>query len=143
MTKHQRSITGSLRLFGTFAITYYGLLALFSAFVLVYNRFLIPSDFIVGRNEYLSQIQTVAIVSGALLINLSAVAGLVLLFFHKKSGLGIFGISALILIIYQIVFSGFAGWQKLAVESVLLFTLLLINHHKTRHFTENTADEAI
>lgn len=143
MAKHQRSITGSLRLFGTFAITYYGLLAVFSAFVLAYNRFLIPSDFVVGKNEYLSQVQTVAIVSGSLLINLSVIAGLIMLFFHKKSGLGVFGFSALALIIYQIAFSGFAGWQKLAAESILLFVLLLINHHKTRHFSEKTADEAI
>jgi hypothetical protein len=142
MTHHRPSITGSLRLFGSFAITYYGLLAIFSAYVLVYNRFLLPSDFVVGKNEYLSHVQTVAIVSGSLLINLSAITGLILLFLHKKSGLGVFGLSALLLIIYQIAFSGFAGWQKLVAESILLFIMLLINHHKTRLLSEKAGDEA-
>lgn len=140
MSENQLSTTTSLKMFGSFALTYYAFLAVFSGFVLVYNRFLIPSDFIIGKNQYLSQAQTFVIVGGALLINIGVLVGLVMLFFRRRGALGIFGFSALFLLLHQTIFNGFSGWQKIVIESTLLIIILLINPHKKPITDKNDAE---
>jgi len=121
-----RKLSIAQLLVGSFALTYYVLLGLLIASALFFNRFLIDTGHYDSGLKVIQSNSLVLVLALVMLIVVGAIAGLVLFLFQKSKGLLIFVISAILLMIIQAVFSGFEGWQKFAVELILILFLVIL-----------------
>ena len=122
-------MTLPMKLAASFAITYYGLLLIFAIITFVFSQYYIDSyyyneaSFKQDKSELLTPILQLA-----LLITL--VFSLIQIFRKKNHGKAIFVIASILLIIFQLVTTGFVPWMKYALEALMVLIIAPIRVKK-------------
>ena len=115
-------LTQPMRLAASFAITYYGFLLIFAIITVIFSQYYIDSyyynetNFKQDKSELL-----VPILQLVLLITL--VFSLIQIFRKKNHGKVIFVIASILLIIFQLVTTGFVPWMKYALEVLMVLII--------------------
>ena len=115
-------LTQPMRLAASFAITYYSLLLIFAIITVIFSQYYIDSyyynetDFKQDKSELL-----IPILQLVLLITL--VFSLIQIFRKKNHGKVIFVIASILLIIFQLVTTGFVPWMKYALEVLMVLII--------------------
>lgn len=115
-------LTTTMKLAASFAITYYGLLFIFAVITVIFRRYYIDSFYFnegaesEGTAEYVIQIVQLALL--ALLI-----FSLIQIFRKKNHGKALFVGASLLLIIFQLITTGFIPWMKYALEVLLILII--------------------
>ncbi|MBZ0241894.1 MAG: hypothetical protein K8F24_01645 [Bacteroidales bacterium] len=134
-----RKLSIAQLLVGSFALTYYVLLGLMVAALLFFNRFLLDAGHYDNGLKIIQSNSLVMVLALMMLLIVGTIAGLLLFMFQKPKGLLLFVISAVILMFIQANFGGLEGWQKFAVELLLMFLLLALPQ-KYRKNSENRVE---
>ena len=122
-------MTLPMKLAASFAITYYGLLLIFAIITVVFSQYYIDSyyyneaSFKQDKSELLTPILQLA-----LLITL--VFSLIQIFRKKNHGKAIFVLASILLIIFQLVTTGFIPWMKYALEALMVLIIAPIRVKK-------------
>lgn len=122
-------LTTAMLLAASFAITYYGLLLIYEIFTLVYSRYFIDSYYFnegqggEGTSELI--IQIIQLVLSAILV-----FSLIQIFRKKNYGKAIFVGASLLLIVFQLMTTGFVPWMKYALEALLILIIAPIRVKK-------------
>ena len=115
-------LTQPMRLAASFAITYYVFLLIFAIITVIFSQYYIDSyyynetNFKQDKSELL-----VPILQLVLLITL--VFSLIQIFRKKNHGKVIFVIASILLIIFQLVTTGFVPWMKYALEVLMVLII--------------------
>ena len=122
-------MTTSMKLAASFAITYYGLLLIFEVITVIFRRYYIDSYYFnqgdagEGSSEFVIQIIQLA-------LSLILVFGLIQIFRKKNHGKALFVSASLILMIFQLLVTGFVPWMKYALEALLILIITPIRVKK-------------
>lgn len=122
-------MTTSMKLAASFAITYYGLLLIFEVVTVVFHRYYIDSYYFnqgeegQGTSEFIIQIIQ-------LILSFLLVFSLIQIFRKKNHGKALFVGASLILIIFQLIVTGFVPWMKYALEALLVLIIAPIRIKK-------------
>ena len=122
-------MTLPMKLAASFAITYYGLLLIFAIITVVFSQYYIDSyyyneaSFKQDKSELLTPILQLA-----LLITL--VFSLIQIFRKKNHGKAIFVLASILLIVFQLVTTGFVPWMKYALEALMVLIIAPIRVKK-------------
>ena len=122
-------LTTAMKLAASFAITYYGLLLAFEVFTLVYSRYFIDSYYFnqgktsEGKQELFIQI-------AQLVLSIILVFSLIQIFRKKTHGKALFVGFSILLIIFQILTTGFIPLMKYALEILLILIIAPIRIKK-------------
>ena len=122
-------MTLPMKLAASFAITYYGLLLIFAIITFVFSQYYIDSyyyneaSFKQDKSELLTPILQLA-----LLITL--VFSLIQIFRKKNHGKAIFVLASILLIVFQLVTTGFVPWMKYALEALMVLIIAPIRVKK-------------
>ena len=122
-------LTTAMKLAASFAITYYGLLFIFEIITIVYRRYYIDSYYFnesqasEGTTEFIIQIIQLA-------LSTILVFSLIQIFRKKNNGKALFVGTSLLLIIFQLITTGFIPWMKYALEALLVIIIAPIRVKK-------------
>ena len=122
-------LTTAMKLAASFAITYYGLLFIFEIITIVFRRYYIDSYYFnesqaaEGTSEFIIQIIQLAL--SAILV-----FSLIQIFRKKNNGKALFVGASLLLIIFQLITTGFVPWMKYALEALLVIIIAPIRVKK-------------
>jgi len=118
-----------MKLAASFAITYYGLLLLFAIITVVFSQYYIDSYYYNEANAKQDTTELITpILQLALLITL--VFSLIQIFRKKNQGKAIFVLASILLIIFQLVTTGFVPWMKYALEALMVLIIAPIRVKK-------------
>ena len=122
-------LTQPMRLAASFAITYYGLLLVFAIITVVFSQYYIDSYYYNEANfkQDKSELLT-PIIQLALLIIL--VFSLIQIFRKKNHGKVLFVLASILLIVFQLVTTGFVPWMKYALEVLMVLIIAPIRVKK-------------
>ena len=118
-----------MKLAASFAITYYGLLFVFEIITIVFRRYYIDSYYFnesqvaEGTSEFITQIIQ-------LILSTILVFSLIQIFRKKNNGKALFVGASLLLIIFQLITTGFVPWMKYALEVLLVIIIAPIRVKK-------------
>jgi magnesium-transporting ATPase (P-type) len=122
-------MTLPMKLAASFAITYYGLLLLFAIITVVFSQYYIDSYYYNEANAKQDTTELITpILQLALLITL--VFSLIQIFRKKNQGKAIFVLASILLIIFQLVTTGFVPWMKYALEALMVLIIAPIRVKK-------------
>ena len=122
-------LTTAMKLAASFAITYYGLLFIFEIITVVFRRYYIDSYYFnesqasEGTSEFITQIIQ-------LILSTILVFSLIQIFRKKNNGKALFVGASLLLIIFQLITTGFVPWMKYALEVLLVIIIAPIRVKK-------------
>lgn len=122
-------MTTAMKLAASFAITYYGLLLIFEIVTIVFRRYYFDSyyfdqeDMGQGSSEFIIQIIQ-------LFLSIILVFSLIQIFRKKNHGKALFVGGSLLLIIFQLLVTGFVPWIKYALEVLLVLIIAPIRVKK-------------
>ena len=117
-------MTVAMKLAAAFAITYYGLLFIFEIITIVYRRYYFnESQASEGTTEFIIQIIQLA-------LSTILVFSLIQIFRKKNNGKALFVGTSLLLIIFQLITTGFIPWMKYALEALLVIIIAPIRVKK-------------
>ena len=122
-------LTTAMKLAASFAITYYGLLFIFEIITVVFRRYYIDSYYFnesqvsEGTSEFITQIIQ-------LFLSTILVFSLIQIFRKKNNGKALFVGASLLLIIFQLITTGFVPWMKYALEVLLVIIIAPIRVKK-------------
>lgn len=122
-------MTTSMKIAASFAITYYGLLLIFEIVTVIFRRYYIDSYYFnqgdtgEGTLEFVIQIIQ-------LILSIILVYSLIQIFRKKNHGKALFVGASLILIIFQLLVTGFVPWMKYALETLLVLIIAPIRVKK-------------
>ena len=122
-------MTLPMKLAASFAITYYGLLLIFAIITVVFSQYYIDSYYYneASFKQDKSELPT-PILQLALLITL--VFSLIQIFRKKNHGKAIFVLASILLIVFQLVTTGFVPWMKYALEALMVLIIAPIRVKK-------------
>lgn len=115
-------LTLAMKLAATFAITYYGLLLVFEIITVVFRRYYFDSYYFnegemsLGSKEFVVQIIQ-------LILSVILVFSLIQIFRKKSYGKAIFVSASILLIVFQLIVTGFMPWLKYALEILLVLII--------------------
>ena len=118
-----------MKIAASFAITYYGLLLIFEIVTVIFRRYYIDSYYFnqgdtgEGTLEFVIQIIQ-------LILSIILVYSLIQIFRKKNHGKALFVGASLILIIFQLLVTGFVPWMKYALETLLVLIIVPIRVKK-------------
>lgn len=140
-------LTTAMKLAASFAITYYGLLFIFEIVTIVFRRYYIDSYYFnesavsEGTSEFIIQIIQLA-------LSTILVFSLIQIFRKKNNGKALFVGASLLLIIFQLITTGFVPWMKYALEALLVIIIAPIRVKKkikikgaSKNETETTTNQ--
>ena len=133
-------LTTAMKLAASFAITYYGLLFIFEIVTIVFRRYYIDSYYFneskvsEGTSEFIIQIIQLA-------LSTILVFSLIQIFRKKNNGKALFVGASLLLIIFQLITTGFVPWMKYALEALLLVIIAPIRVKKKNKTKNTNTDE--
>jgi hypothetical protein len=113
-----------------FAIAYYGLILLSMAVALLFSDFIAGMGIIYVPELDLSRLKIAMYLLVGVMLNAGVIIGIWLMLHRKKAGLSVFVVHALLVMLFQFIPSGTAGWQKYAVELLIMLVLLLLYLHR-------------
>ena len=115
-------LTQPMRLAASFAITYYGLLLIFAIITVIFSQYYIDSYYYneANINQDKSELLTPIL---QLLLLTTLVFSLIQIFRKKTHGKVIFVIASILLIIFQLVTTGFVPWMKYALEVLMVLII--------------------
>lgn len=122
-------LTQPMRLAASFAITYYGLLLVFAIITVVFSQYYIDSyyyneaNFKQDKSELLTPIIQLALLT-------ILVFSLIQIFRKKNHGKVLFVIASILLIVFQLVTTGFVPWMKYALEALMVLIIAPIRVKK-------------
>lgn len=122
-------MTLAMKLAATFAITYYGLLLLFEIVTVVFRRYYFDTYYFnqgemgLGSREFVVQIIQLA-------LSFILVLSLIQVFRKKVHGKAIFVGASLLLIVFQLIATGFEPWMKYALEVLMVLIIAPIRVKK-------------
>ena len=122
-------MTLPMKLAASFAITYYGLLLIFAIITVVFSQYYIDSyyyneaNFKQDKSELLTPILQ-------LVLLITLVFSLIQIFRKKNHGKAIFVLASILLIIFQLVTTGFVPWMKYALEALMVLIIAPIRVKK-------------
>ena len=122
-------LTQPMRLAASFAITYYGLLLVFAIITVVFSQYYIDSyyyneaSFKQDKSELLTPIIQLALLT-------ILVFSLIQIFRKKNHGKVLFVIASILLIVFQLVTTGFVPWMKYALEALMVLIIAPIRVKK-------------
>ena len=123
-------LTLAMKLAATFAITYYGLLFLYEAFMLVMYHYSIDSYYM-GNGEVLeNQYKDFTYLIAELLLSGLLVFSLILIFRKKLKGKAFFVGFSILLIGFQLYTSGIHPWVKYALEVLMVLIIAPVRMKK-------------
>lgn len=115
-------LTLAMKLAATFAITYYGLLLIYEVFTLVFSRYFIDSYYL-GADNVVEGSSDYLILIIQLVLSVTLVFSLIQIFRKKNHGKAIFVGASLLLIVFQLITTGFVPWLKYALEVLLVLII--------------------
>lgn len=122
-------LTTAMKLAASFAITYYGLLLIFEVLTLVYGRYFIDSYYFnQGKTDEGAQELWIQITQ--LILSIILVFSLIQVFRKKTYGKALFVGFSILLIIFQLITTGFIPWIKYALEIMLVLIIAPIRIKK-------------
>jgi len=122
-------LTQPMRLAASFAITYYSLLLVFAIITVIFSQYYIDSYYYNEANAQQDKSELLTpILQLALLITL--VFSLIQIFRKKNHGKVIFVVASILLIIFQLLTSGFVPWMKYALEVLMVLIIAPIRVKK-------------
>ena len=115
-------LTQPMRLAASFAITYYSLLLIFAIITVIFSQYYIDSYYYneANINQDKSELLTPIL---QLLLLTTLVFSLIQIFRKKTHGKVIFVIASILLIIFQLVTTGFVPWMKYALEVLMVLII--------------------
>ena len=134
-------LTTAMKLAASFAITYYGLLFIFEIITIVFRRYYIDSYYFnesqvsEGTSEFITQIIQ-------LILSTILVCSLIQIFRKKNNGKALFVGASLLLIIFQLLTTGFIPWMKYALEVLLVIIIAPIRVKKKIKAKDAGKDQA-
>jgi len=122
-------MTLPMKLAASFAITYYALLLVFAIITVIFSQYYIDSYYYNETNVKQDKSELLTpILQLALLVTL--VFSLIQIFRKKNHGKAIFVLTSLVLIVFQLVTSGFIPWMKYALEILMVLIIAPIRVKK-------------
>ena len=115
-------LTQPMRLAASFAITYYGLLLIFAIITVVFSQYYIDSYYYNEANIKQDKSELLTPILQLLLLT-TLVFSLIQIFRKKTHGKVIFVIASILLIIFQLVTTGFVPWMKYALEVLMVLII--------------------
>ena len=112
-------LTQPMRLAASFAITYYGLLLIFAIITVIFSQYYIDSYYYNEANIKQDKSELLTPILQLLLLT-TLVFSLIQIFRKKTHGKVIFVIASILLIIFQLVTTGFVPWMKYALEVLMV-----------------------
>lgn len=129
-------LTLAMKLAATFAITYYGLLFLYEVLTLVLYHYSIDSYYL-GDGEVLeNRFKDFLYLVSELVLSILLVFSLIQIFRKKTNGKAIFVAASIILIVFQLLTTGFHPWVKYALEVLMLLIITPIRMKKKIKFSK-------
>jgi magnesium-transporting ATPase (P-type) len=134
-------LTTAMKLAASFAITYYGLLFIFEIITVIFRRYYIDSYYFnesqasEGTSEFITQIIQ-------LILSTILVFSLIQIFRKKNNGKALFVGASLLLIIFQLITTGFVPWMKYALEVLLVIIIAPIRVKKKIKAKDVSKDQA-
>ena len=128
-------MTLAMKLAATFAITYYGLLLALEITAVVFRRYYFDSYYFnegemgLGSREFIVQIIQLA-------LSVLLVFSLIQIFRKKSYGKAFFVSESILLIIFQLIVTGFVPWMKYALEVFLLLIIVPLRVKKKVRFKD-------
>lgn len=128
-------LTLAMKLAATFAITYYGLLLAFEIIAVVFKRYYFDTYYFnegemdLGSREFVVQIIQLA-------LSILLVFSLIQIFRKKSYGKAFFVSLSILLIVFQIIVTGFIPWMKYALEALLVLIIAPLRVKKKVRFKE-------
>lgn len=122
-------MTTAMKLAASFAITYYSLLLIFEVITLVFRRYYFDSYYLnlgdasKGTSEIIIQIIQ-------FVLSIILVFSLIQIFRKKNHGKPLFVGGSILLIIFQLLVTGFVPWIKYALEALLVLIIAPIRVKK-------------
>ena len=115
-------LTQPMRLAASFAITYYGLLLIFAIITVIFSQYYIDSYYYNEANIKQDKSELLTPILQLLLLT-TLVFSLIQIFRKKTHGKVIFVITSILLIIFQLVTTGFVPWMKYALEVLMVLII--------------------
>ena len=115
-------LTQPMRLAASFAITYYGLLLIFAIITVIFSQYYIDSYYYNESNIKQDKSELLTPILQLLLLT-TLVFSLIQIFRKKTHGKVIFVISSILLIVFQLVTTGFVPWMKYALEVLMVLII--------------------
>ena len=115
-------LTQPMRLAASFAITYYGLLLIFAIITVIFSQYYIDSYYYNEANIKQDKSELLTPILQLLLLT-TLVFSLIQIFRKKTHGKVIFVIASILLIIFQLVTTGFVQWIKYALEVLMVLII--------------------
>ena len=115
-------LTLPMRLAASFAITYYGLLLTFAIITIIFSRYYIDSYYYNEANIKQDKSEMLIPILQILLL-VTLVFSLIQIFRKKNHGKIIFVLTSLLLIVFQLVTTGFIPWMKYALEILMVLII--------------------
>ena len=115
-------LTQPMRLAASFAITYYGLLLIFAIITVIFSQYYIDSYYYNEANFKQDKSELLTPILQLLLLT-TLVFSLIQIFRKKTHGKVIFVIASILLIIFQLVTTGFVPWMKYALEVLMVLII--------------------
>lgn len=133
-------LTTAMKLAASFAITYYGLLLIFEVLTLVYGRYFIDSYYFdQGKTDEGTQELWIQITQ--LVLSIILVFSLIQVFRKKTHGKALFVGFSILLIIFQLITTGFIPWMKYALEIMLVLIIAPIRIKKNLRIKDKQKEQ--
>ena len=122
-------MTLPMKVAASFAITYYSFLLIFAIITVIFSQYYIDSyyynetNFKQDKSELLTPILQ-------LVLLLTLVFSLIQIFRKKNHGKAIFVLASILLIVFQLVTTGFMPWMKYALEALMVLIIAPIRVKK-------------
>lgn len=122
-------MTLPMKVAASFAITYYTFLLIFAIITVIFSQYYIDSyyynetNFKQDKSELLTPILQ-------LVLLLTLVFSLIQIFRKKNHGKAIFVLASILLIVFQLVTTGFIPWMKYALEALMVLIIAPIRVKK-------------
>ena len=122
-------MTLPMKVAASFAITYYSFLLIFAIITVIFSQYYIDSyyynetNFKQDKSELLTPILQ-------LVLLLTLVFSLIQIFRKKNHGKAIFVLASILLIVFQLVTTGFIPWMKYALEALMVLIIAPIRVKK-------------
>jgi hypothetical protein len=122
-------MTLPMKVAASFAITYYSFLLVFAIITVIFSQYYIDSyyynetNFKQDKSELLTPILQ-------LVLLLTLVFSLIQIFRKKNHGKAIFVLASILLIVFQLVTTGFIPWMKYALEALMVLIIAPIRVKK-------------
>ena len=115
-------LTQPMRLAASFAITYYSFLLVFAIITVIFSQYYIDSYYYNEANIKQDKSELLTPILQLLLLT-TLVFSLIQIFRKKTHGKVIFVIASILLIIFQLVTTGFVPWMKYALEVLMVLII--------------------